>query len=87
MVFNATFNNISAISWRSVLLVEETGVPRENQHTCSTQCNNPKLFSNERMIFSNYVKILYALHMTVHVTCVNKPVFIQVQSITCMSNV
>jgi len=25
MVFNATFNNISAIWWRSVLLVEETG--------------------------------------------------------------
>jgi hypothetical protein len=23
--FNATFNNISVISWRSVLLVEETG--------------------------------------------------------------
>jgi hypothetical protein len=30
MVFNATFNNISVISWESVLLVEETGVPREN---------------------------------------------------------
>ena len=30
MIFNATFNNISVISWRSVLLVEETGVPREN---------------------------------------------------------
>ena len=30
MVFNATFNNIAAISWRSVLLVEETGVPWEN---------------------------------------------------------
>jgi hypothetical protein len=28
-VFNATFNNISVISWRSVLLVEETGVPWE----------------------------------------------------------
>ena len=27
MVFNVTFNNISAISWRSVLLVEETVVP------------------------------------------------------------
>jgi len=27
MVFNATFNNISVISWWSVLLVEETGVP------------------------------------------------------------
>jgi hypothetical protein len=30
MVFNATFNNISIISWLSVLLVEETGVPGEN---------------------------------------------------------
>ena len=30
MVFNATFNNISVICWLSVLLVEETGVPREN---------------------------------------------------------
>jgi hypothetical protein len=30
MVFNATFNNTSAISWRSVLLVEETEVPGEN---------------------------------------------------------
>ena len=30
MVFNATFNNISAITWRSVLMMEETGVPREN---------------------------------------------------------
>jgi hypothetical protein len=27
MVFNTTFNNISVISWLSVLLVEETGVP------------------------------------------------------------
>ena len=30
MVFNATFNNISVISWRSVLLVEETRVPGGN---------------------------------------------------------
>ena len=30
MAFTATFNNISAIFWRSVLLVEETGVPEEN---------------------------------------------------------
>ena len=29
MVFNATFNNISVISWQSVLLVEETGEPRK----------------------------------------------------------
>jgi hypothetical protein len=30
MVFNATFNNISVIFWRSVLLVEETAMPGEN---------------------------------------------------------
>ena len=30
-MFNATFNNISVISWRSVLLVEETRVPSENR--------------------------------------------------------
>jgi hypothetical protein len=30
MVFNATFNNISVVSWPSVLLVEETGLPGEN---------------------------------------------------------
>jgi hypothetical protein len=30
MVFNATFNNISVISWLSVLLVKETGGPRVN---------------------------------------------------------
>jgi hypothetical protein len=29
MVVNATFNNISAISWWSVLLVDETGVPKK----------------------------------------------------------
>ena len=30
MVLNATLNNISVISWHSVLLIEETGVPGEN---------------------------------------------------------
>jgi hypothetical protein len=30
MVLNATLNNISAKSWWSILLVEETGVPGEN---------------------------------------------------------
>jgi len=29
LVFNATVN-ISVISWRSVLLAEENGIPREN---------------------------------------------------------
>ena len=30
MVFNGTFNKISVISWRSILLMEETGVFGEN---------------------------------------------------------
>ena len=30
IVFNATFSNILAISWRPVLVVEEAGVPGEN---------------------------------------------------------
>ena len=30
------FNNISVISWRSVLLVEETGVPRENHRPAAS---------------------------------------------------
>jgi hypothetical protein len=29
LCFNATFSNISAISWRPVLVVEEAGVPAE----------------------------------------------------------
>ena len=32
MVFNATINNISVISWWSVLLVEETGVPEKTTY-------------------------------------------------------
>jgi hypothetical protein len=30
VMFNTTFNNISIISWRSVLLIGETAVPGEN---------------------------------------------------------
>jgi len=36
MVFNTTFNNISVISWRSVLLVEEAGLPRENHQPAAS---------------------------------------------------
>jgi hypothetical protein len=40
VVFNATFNNISVISWRSVLLVEETGGPRENHRPVASYWQN-----------------------------------------------
>jgi hypothetical protein len=36
LVFNATFNNISVISWRSVLLMEEIRVPWENHRLAAS---------------------------------------------------
>ena len=48
MVLNATFNNISVILWRSVLLVEESGVPGENNHpaACHWQASSTNVVSN-----------------------------------------
>jgi hypothetical protein len=40
MVFNATFNNISIISWQADLLVEETGVHRRKPLTCRKSLTN-----------------------------------------------
>ena len=42
MVFNATFNNISVISWRSVLLGEGSGVP--GQKSTDLQLVTGKLY-------------------------------------------
>jgi len=36
MMFSATFNNTSAISWQCVLLVEKTGVPEENHRPATS---------------------------------------------------
>jgi hypothetical protein len=36
MVVNVTFNNISDISWQSVLLVEETGEPGANHQPATS---------------------------------------------------
>ena len=35
-----TFNNISVISWRSILLVEETGVLEENHRPVASHCQS-----------------------------------------------
>jgi len=42
MVFNTTFNNISAILWWAVLLVEETRVPEENHLPAASQLSGFK---------------------------------------------
>ena len=36
MEFNVTFNNILSISWQSVLLVEETGIPGKNHRLAAS---------------------------------------------------
>jgi len=36
MVFNATFNNISVISWQSALLVEEIRIAGENHRPAAS---------------------------------------------------
>jgi hypothetical protein len=48
VVFNATFNIISVVSW-SVLLVDETGVPDENHRTAASQCQT---LSHNRLYFT-----------------------------------
>ena len=40
VVFDATFNNISAISWRLDLLMEETGVHVENPRPIAQSLTN-----------------------------------------------
>ena len=40
MVFNATFNNISVISWWSVLLVKKTHMTRRIPLTCCKSLTN-----------------------------------------------
>ena len=52
VVLNATFNNIPVISWRSVFLVENTGVPGEERQPAAS----PWRSVYATAIFSNRLK-------------------------------
>ena len=64
MVFNATFNNISAILWQSVLFLEETGIPWKNLKPL-TNLYHIKLyrvhFAMSRILTQPHIPINYAL--------------------------
>ena len=51
MVLNAIFKNISVISWRSALLVEETGVPGENHRSATTLTNFSHKFRTHNFVY------------------------------------
>jgi hypothetical protein len=59
MVFSATFNNISAISCRSVLFVEEIGVPRENHQPAAShwQTLSHNVISNTPRLCTLYLQV------------------------------
>jgi hypothetical protein len=78
MVFNAIFNNISAILWQSVLLVKETGVPGENHRSAKlyrcpniwfppANCNTVTPFvhqlSRSEKNYHNHIIILYEFYL------------------------
>jgi len=48
-VFNATFSNISAISWRSLLVVEEAGVPGENHRPWASNWSTLSIVAASRV--------------------------------------
>jgi hypothetical protein len=59
MVLNATFNNISAISWRSFLLVEETEL----------QSTRRKLLICCKLVTEKlYHMMFYQVHLTIDCT-------------------
>jgi hypothetical protein len=57
-VFNATFSNISAISWRPVLVVEEAGVPGEN-HRQQQKNNQKDATSNTNKEYCNQLYVIF----------------------------
>jgi len=59
MVFNATFNNISVISWRSVLLVEETGLELTTLVVIGTYCTVSCKSNYHTFRITTSLKIVY----------------------------
>jgi len=68
MVFNATFNIISVMSWSSFLLVEETGVPGENHRPVASHWQ--KTFGFDSKIVCLYIVFIRVI---CHLIVLNVP--------------
>ena len=66
MIFNATFNNISVISWRSVLMVEETGIPKENHRPVTIHWQTLSLIKLIKLHFVLYQHFTYLILISLY---------------------
>ena len=73
-MFNATFNNISAISWRSVLLVEETEVLGKTIELppCKSDKTLSHVVSNTYLMRGVRTQLLQQVDMAQSYTCFGK---------------
>ena len=70
MVLSATFNNISVISWRSVVLMEETGVPGENHRPSASHW---QILTHELCIFC------ISEHIIIYSVWISYEMFLKIQ--------
>jgi hypothetical protein len=70
MVFNATFNNISVISWRSFLLVEESGVHGENNRQTLSHNNYPYILAIYMSVIRGYLADNYPYVLAIYMSVI-----------------
>jgi hypothetical protein len=71
MVLNATFNNISVISWQSDLLVKETGMPRENHRLLQV---TDKLSNYYMVIIFNTINVFLPIYLDDDLYCLSSSI-------------
>jgi hypothetical protein len=86
MVFNATFSNISVISWWSVLLVEEPGVPGEIYRPAASNwqalSHNVVHFCFSSYLLTNVLSDLYTKRQPLQISKENT---VQIEEVNLLS--
>jgi hypothetical protein len=62
--FNVTFSNISAISWRPVLVVEEAGVPGEKHRPWASNWSTVSLLLQQAIINNRSSRDVHVVNST-----------------------